>query len=215
MLASLLHPSSYLGFFVLIALTGCGLPIPEEAFIVLAGVLSSQDHLDWRIALAVCLAGAVVGDSIMYAIGHRWGHGIFTSHPRFAKLFASENEQQFQKAVEAHALKVMVLARFLVGIRAPVYVMTGVVRLPFRRFLIYDIISASLVVGTVFGLSYMFGEQVTDWVKHAETRATILVALIGIAILATLYYRHREQIMEFVFGQEPPQAENHPPSAPS
>jgi len=210
MLASLLHPSSYLGFFLFIALTGCGMPIPEEAAIVVAGVLSSQDppQLDWRIAFAVCLAGAVVGDSCMYAIGYRWGHGIFTSHPRFAKLFASDNEQQFQKAVEAHALKVMLLARFLVGIRAPVYVMTGVVRLPFRRFLLYDVISASLVVGVVFGLSYLFGEQVTDWVKHAETRATIIVVLIVIAVISILYYRNREQVMNFVFGRETPKAEN-------
>jgi membrane protein DedA with SNARE-associated domain len=208
MLASLLHPSSYIGFFVFIALTGCGLPIPEEAAVVVAGVLSSQDQLDWRLAFAVCLAGAVVGDSFMYAIGYRWGHGIFTSHPRFAKLFASENEEQFQRSVEAHALKVMLLARFLVGIRAPVYVMTGVVRLPFRRFLLYDIISASLVVGVVFGLSYLFGEQVTGWVRHAEIRATIVVALIVIAAIAILYYRNREQVMEFVFGREQPPAEN-------
>ena len=210
MLASLLHPSSYLGFFLFIAATGCGMPIPEEAAIVVAGVLSSQNppQLDWRIAFAVCLAGAVVGDSFMYAIGYRWGHGIFTSHPRFAKLFASENEQQFRKAVEAHALKVMLLARFLVGIRAPVYVMTGVVRLPFRRFLLYDVISASLVVGVVFGLSYLFGEQVADWVKHAETRATIVVVLIAIAVLSILYYRNREQVMNFVFGRETPKAEN-------
>jgi membrane protein DedA with SNARE-associated domain len=208
MLASLLHPSSYIGFFVFIALTGCGLPIPEEAAVVVAGVLSSQDKLDWRIAFAVCLAGAVVGDSFMYAIGYRWGHGIFTSHPRFAKLFASENEEQFQKAVEAHALKVMLLARFLVGIRAPVYVMTGVVRLPFRRFLIYDIISASMVVGVVFGLSYLFGEQVTGWVRHAEIRATIVVALIVIAAIAILYYRNREHVMEIVFGSEQPPAES-------
>src|SRR3954453_22538704 len=206
MLASLLHPSSYLGFFLFIAATGCGMPIPEEAAIVVAGVLSSQNppQLDWRIAFAVCLAGAVVGDSFMYAIGYRWGHGIFTSHPRMAKLFASENEQQFQKAVEAHALKVMLLARFLVGIRAPVYVMTGVVRLPFRRFIVYDVISASLVVGVVFGLSYLFGEQVAGWVKHAETRATIVVVLIVIAVLSILYYRNRERVMEFVFGRETP-----------
>src|SRR3954466_999075 len=193
MLASLLHPSSYLGFFVFIALTGCGMPIPEEAAIVVAGVLSSQDppQLDWRIAFAVCLAGAVVGDSCMYAIGYRWGHGIFTSHPRFAKLFASENEAQFQKAVEAHALKVMLVARFLVGVRAPVYLMTGIVRLPFRRFLLYDVISAALCVGVGFGLAYLFGEQVADWVRHAEKRATIVVVLIIAAVLGILYYRYR------------------------
>ena len=75
-------------------------------------------HPAHRIAFAACLAGAIVGDSFMYAIGYRWGHGIFTSHPRFAKLLAAENEQQFQQAIKYHALKVMLLARFLVGIRA-------------------------------------------------------------------------------------------------
>ena len=150
MLGSFFHPSSYLGIFLFIASTGCGMPIPEEAAIVVAGVLSAQGHLHWGIAFAACLAGAIVGDSFMYAIGYRWGHGIFTSHPRFAKLLAAENEQQFQQAIEDHALKVMLLARFLIGIRAPVYVMTGVVRMPFRRFLMYDVISASLVVGVVF-----------------------------------------------------------------
>jgi membrane protein DedA with SNARE-associated domain len=207
MFGSLIHPSSYLGFFLFIAATGCGMPIPEEAAIVVAGVLSSQQQLHWPTALVVCLGGAIVGDSFMYAIGYRWGHGIFTSHPRFAKLFASENEQQFQKAVEAHALKVMLLARFLVGIRAPVYVMTGVVRLPFRRFLLYDVISASLVVGVVFGLSYVFGEQVAGWVRHAEIRATIIIGLVIIAAVAILYYRHRDYVLEMLFGRDVPPAD--------
>ena len=208
MLGSLLHPSSYLGFFLFIAATGCGMPIPEEAAIVVAGVLSSQGQLDWHIAFAVCLAGAIVGDSFMYAIGYRWGHGIFTSHPRFAKLFATENEQQFQNQVEAHALKVMLIARFLVGIRAPVYVMTGVVHLPFRRFLLYDVLSASLVVGVVFWLSYVFGEEVVGWVKHAEIRATIVVLLIIIAAVAILYYRHRDRVLDMVFGRDVPPAKH-------
>ncbi|HVT30450.1 MAG TPA: DedA family protein [Lacipirellulaceae bacterium] len=208
MLNWLLHPANYLAIFLFIAATGCGMPIPEEAAIVVAGVLSSQHQLYWPYALAACLAGAIVGDSFMYAIGYRWGHGIFTSHPRFAKLFAAENEKQFQKAVEAHALKVMLVARFLVGIRAPVYVMTGVVRLPYRRFLLYDLLSASLVVGTVFGLSYWFGEQVAGWVKHAEIRATIVVVLIVIAAVAILYYRHREQVLNMIFGRDVPPAES-------
>src|SRR4029078_3625225 len=208
MLAFVLDPTSYLGFFLFIAATGCGMPIPEEAAIVVAGVHSSQQPLYWPNALAVCLAGAFVGDTFMYAIGYRWGHSIFTKHPRFAKLFATENEKQFQQAVESHALKVMLVARFLVGIRAPVYVMTGVVRLPYRRFLLYDLISATLVVGAVFALSYVFGEHVRDWVRHAEIRATIVVVLVLIAVAAVLYYRHRANVLNMLFGSDTPAAKN-------
>src|SRR3954470_2252522 len=181
MLGSLFHPASYLGFFVFIAATGCGLPIPEEAAIVVAGVLSSQGQLNPWVAFAACLAGAVVGDSFMYAIGYHWGHGLFTSHPRFAKLLAEENEEQFQQAIDSHALKIMLLARFLVGVRAPVYLMTGALRMPYRRFLVYDIISASAVVGVVFSLSYVFGDNVREWVHHAEFYATLVV--VGVILL--------------------------------
>ncbi len=208
MLDLLYQHGSYLVIFVFIAATGCGMPIPEEAAIVVAGVLSSQQQLHWPWAFLSCLAGAIVGDTFMYGIGYHWGHGIFTSHPRFAKLFATENEQQFQRGVEAHALKVMMLARFLVGIRAPVYVMTGVVRLPFRRFLLYDVLSATLVVTAVFGLSYVFGEQVTGWVRHAEIRATLVVVLVIIVAIAIIYYRHRDYVLDMIFGREVPPAEH-------
>jgi membrane protein DedA with SNARE-associated domain len=63
-------------------------------------------------------------------------------------------------------------------------------------------------VGAVFGLSYLFGEQVAGWVKHAEARATIVVLLIVILIGSIAYYRHRERVMEFVFGRETPPAES-------
>lgn len=207
MLGSLFHPSSYLGIFAFIASTGCGMPIPEEAAIVVAGVLSAQGHLHTSAAFVACLAGAVVGDSFMYAIGYHWGHGIFTSHPRFAKLLAAENEQQFQQAIESHSLKVMLLARFLVGIRAPVYVMTGVVHMPYRRFLIYDLMSAALVVGVVFGLSYIFGEGVTHWVRQAELTATLIVLAI-LMIVGVVYYRHRHFVLAMIFGSDAPPAEH-------
>lgn len=210
MLGLLFHPSSYLGFFVFIAATGCGLPIPEEAAIVAAGVLSAQGHLVTYLAFAACLAGAIVGDSFMYAIGYRWGHRLFTSHPRFAKMLSEENEEQFQDAIESHALKVMLLARFLVGVRAPVYLMTGAVRMPYRRFLVYDCISAAAVVSVVFSLAYVFGNNVAEWIQHVEFRATLIVIGVLATIGGILYYRHRQQVLEFVFGSDPPPHESQP-----
>lgn len=210
MLASLFHPSSYLGIFLFIAATGCGLPIPEEAAIVVAGVLSAQGHLMTGFAFAACLAGAIVGDSAMYAIGYHWGHGIFTSHPRFAKLLSAENEEQFHQAIDSHALKVMFLARFLVGIRAPVYVMTGVVRMPYRRFLVYDVISAAAVVSAVFWLAYVFGDNVREWVRHAEFTATLIVVGVLAVIGGIIYYRHRQQVIDFIFGNDAASADNQP-----
>jgi membrane protein DedA with SNARE-associated domain len=82
--------------------------------------------------------------------------------------------------------------------------MSGVVRLPYRRFLLYDLISATLVVSVVFGLSYLFGESVAAWVRHAEATATLIVLLVAAVIVGILYYRHREFLFQKLFGGNAP-----------
>lgn len=205
MIASLFHPSSYLGIVVFLVLTGCGMPIPEEVAIVVAGVLSAQKHLQPWLALAACLVGAVLGDCVMYAIGYRWGHSLLSYHPRLAKLLGAERERRFEQAIEQHALKVMLFSRFLVGIRGPVYLATGVVRLPFRLFLMYDVICTTIVVGLFFGLSYLFGDEVAHWIRKSELTVTVVVLLAILTIGGYLYYRHRATIYRMIFDVDSPQ----------
>ena len=191
MLASLFHPGSYFGIFAFLVLTGCGLPVPEEVGIVLAGVLSSQGHLRPEPALVACLSGALLGDCLIYAIGRRWGPGLLVAHPRFAKLLKADREEKFEEAIERHAFKVLLLARFMVGIRGPVYLAAGAVRMPFRRFVMYDAIGVSIVVGGVFALSYAYGDAVLGWIRHAEMGVTITVLAVVAAVAVYLYRRHR------------------------
>jgi membrane protein DedA with SNARE-associated domain len=202
-LGLLFHPSSYLGFFAFLVLTGCGIPIPEEVAIVLAGVLSAEGNLRWEFALAACLLGAIVGDCVMYAIGYHWGHNLLIAHPRFAKLLHFEREERFEQAVERHAFKVLLFSRFLVGVRGPVYVAAGVVRMPFRRFLLYDLVCATIVVGFFFGLSYAYGNEVANWIHKAEWTATILVLLVFLSAGGYVYFRHRQRVYRAIFGVEP------------
>ena len=163
-----------------------------------------QGHLLAGPALVACLVGALLGDSIIYAIGYRWGHSLLSYHPRLAKLLGAEREKRFEEAIEQHALKVMLLSRFLVGVRGPVYLATGVVRLPFRLFLLYDVICATLVVGLFFGLSYMFGDHVAHWIRDAELKVTLVVLLIVLIVGGLLYRRHRATIYRVIFEIESP-----------
>jgi membrane protein DedA with SNARE-associated domain len=202
-IASLFQPSSYLGIFVFLVLTGCGFPLPEEVAIVLAGVLSAQRHLEWEWAYAACLAGALVGDSVMYAVGRFGGRQLIRAHPRFAKFLGAQREARFEDAIQRHAFKVLLLSRFLVGIRGPVYLAAGIVRLPFRIYLLCDLVSATLVVSFFFGLSYAFGEVVAGWIREAEIWLTVVVILLVLAIGGTLYYRNRAVIYQAIFEDTP------------
>jgi membrane protein DedA with SNARE-associated domain len=189
---------SYLGIILFLVLTGCGLPIPEEVPIVLAGVLSakaeSQLVPEW--AFAACLVGALLGDCVMYAIGYHFGHNLLREHPKFAKFLRAEREQRFEQAIERHGFKVMLLSRFMVGVRGPVYLAAGVVRMPFRAFLLFDFICATLVVGTFFSISYVYGERIAEMVRDIELTFTLVVLLaLGLAGL-WMYRRHRLKVLD-------------------
>jgi membrane protein DedA with SNARE-associated domain len=192
--------ASYLGIVLVLVISGCGLPLPEELTVVLAGVLSSQGSLDAWWALVACLVGAVLGDSVVYAIGYHYGHGLLSEHPRFARFLRADREPRFEQAIERHALKVLVLSRFMVGIRAPVYLAAGIIRMPFRRFLMYDLLAATLVVCTFFGLSYAYGESVVRFIRSAEWTLTIAAAS-GLALLIVYFYRYqRERLNKVLYG---------------
>ena len=201
MLAAFFHPSSYLGIIVFLILTGCGMPIPEELAFVFAGVLSAEGHLHWPTALAACLVGAILGDSVMYWIGRRWGDTLLSAHPRLSWMLQAKQEKHFEEAVAEHAFKVMFLSRFLVGIRGPVYVAAGAVHVPYRRFLLYDMVCASLVVTSFFFLAYFFGHRVIDWIRDAEITVTIAVLLIVTGIGLFLYIRSKKKVTALVMRE--------------
>ena len=187
------NQGSYLGIFVFMVLTGAGLPLPEEVAIVGAGILCSHGTLNPGFAFAALLAGGLVGDCLMYYIGHHFGRAVIREHRWWAHFMTPEREAQVEVMLHNHGLKVLFIARFLVGLRSPVYISAGILRLPFRRFLLFDLLCATTAIGVFFGLSYYFGQWITDWIVKVE-RGLAVGAVLAVAILAVYYWRrHRRK----------------------
>jgi len=207
----LLSHGSYLAIITVLVLTGSGLPIPEEVPIVAAGILSSHQLLNPYLALASCLFGALAGDCVMYWIGYHFGRSVVREHPWWAHFVKPEREAQIEAMLENHGLKVFFLARFLVGLRSPVYLAAGIMRVPFRRFLLIDLFCATTVIGVFFGLSYRYGETITRWIRQAEVLLTVLVvlALIGAGIYFWRRHRRKQAETEQEQGEAPRPSADH------
>jgi membrane protein DedA with SNARE-associated domain len=186
----LIEHASYLSIFFVLVLTGSGLPIPEEVPIILAGVLSAPPGAELNPGLAFmwCLLGAIIGDCVMYAIGYNFGRAVLREHPWFARFVTPEREIQIEQQFRNHGLKVFFIARFLVGLRTPVYLTAGILRVSFRRFFLIDLFCATMVVGTFFSLAYIFGKQIAEWAKRGEVVFTIAVIL-GLAVVSIYLWR--------------------------
>jgi membrane protein DedA with SNARE-associated domain len=189
MIDYILSPGSYFAIFFVMMLTGAGLPLPEEFPIFAAGLACAHGMNPW-IAFGCLLAGALAGDCIMYYIGYHFGRGVIKDHRWWARFLTPEREERIEEQFRKHGLSVFFIARFLVGIRSPVYITAGILRVSFKRFLLIDLVCATAVVGTFFSLTYFYGKEITAWVKRAQVGLSVTVGAVLVILVIYLWYRH-------------------------
>ena len=96
MTEQLIGQLGYLGIALILVLGGLGLPIPEEAPIVLAAVLSRNGQLkSLPLAFASCLAGVLLGDLVVYFLGFFYGEKVL-SLPLTRRLLTRQRESQIE-----------------------------------------------------------------------------------------------------------------------
>jgi membrane protein DedA with SNARE-associated domain len=186
----------YVGIIIYMILTGCGLPMPEEVAIIAGGALAAGGQLDPWLTLGSLLLGAILGDCVMYAIGHHFGRRIVKSNRLCAAYLTPEREKKVEALLSRHGAKVLFFARFLVGIRGPIYITAGILKMPFRKFILADLVCATIVVSLFFGLSYYYGQTIINIIHNGEgvfTLVVVTVAVIGGG--AFLWYQLRRKKM--------------------
>ena len=176
----------YLGIVLVLVLGGLGLPVPEEAPILLAAVLARNGRMSVPLALAACFVGVLVGDFIVYALGYFQGERVLSF--RITRRFLTrEREAQIKGYFHRHGIRILITGRFVPGFRTAAYLTAGILRLPPMRLFLADLCAATMSTLLMFGLGYFFARWVeTQW-KQAQGYAVIGLA-VGVA--GFLLYRH-------------------------
>lgn len=144
--------------FGLILLDNAGLPLPGEPVLLAFGFLAADGRLDLTVGVATAALGAVAGDIVSYWIGRANGERVLRGSCRFAQ----NPERCIERAVAFYrrfGSATLVFGRFLVGLRALVVVLAGSTRLPFWKFLLFDVMGAVLWSGLFIGAGFLLGEH--------------------------------------------------------
>lgn len=176
----------YLGIILLLVLGGLGLPVPEEAPIIGAAILSKNDRMNAPIALAACLIGVLLGDFVVYFLGYFYGEKVL-GFRLTRKFITKPREAQIKGYFHRHGIKILILGRFAVGFRTAAYLTAGILRLPAPRLFLTDLCAASLSTLLMFGLGYWFA----DWIEKGLSELKhylVLIAAAGLGI--ALLYRY-------------------------
>lgn len=182
-LPTFLEHVPYLGLFLLLILGGIGLPFPEDATLILCGFLISSNVVKPLPALLIVYTGLLTADFSLYIIGKRYGRMVVT-HKRFHKIISPERLSGLETKFNKRGVIVILIGRHLVGLRAQIFLVAGVVRMSVLKFLLADGISAIFTMAIMIGAGYIGGNSL-QVIKRDITRIEhlgILVVVIGLAI---------------------------------
>ncbi|MDO4698378.1 MAG: DedA family protein [Pasteurellaceae bacterium] len=160
-------------FFVLL-ICGFGVPIPEDITLVSGGVISGLGYTNVHWMLVVSMIGVLVGDSTMYWLGRIYGEKIL-KFPLIRKIATPERFNLVQQRFEKEGWKLLFVARFLPGLRAVVYLVSGITRrVSFTRFVLVDFFAAIISVPIWVYLGD-FGARNLDWLEEQIHRGQMII----------------------------------------
>jgi membrane-associated protein len=182
---------SYLIVFTIAMLDAFFPIVPSETVAITAGVLAGAGDLNAAVAVLAAAGGAFVGDNISYGIGHFFGER--TVNRFFAGEKAKRRIAWAERQLEERGSYIITVARFIPGGRTATTFTAGYVEFPWRKFLLFDAIAASIWGSYTVLLGYFGGSQFEDqpW-KGLLLAFAIAIAVTGLIELVR-FLRHRRQ----------------------
>ncbi len=184
-LEPLLNNYGYLAVAGLVFVEDFGVPVPGETILIAAAVYAGAGRLNIAVVFALALLAAVLGDNLGYLIGRRLGRAVVLRYGRYVLL----TPQRLDKAegfFTRHGGKVVTIARFVSGLRQANGIVAGLTRMPWLRFVAFNVLGAALWVGAWCAAGYLAGSQIQS-VYDTATRfglyAVGVVVLVGAAVL--------------------------------
>jgi membrane protein DedA with SNARE-associated domain len=197
-LEEFLRSWGHLGIFLGIVATGVGFPMPEELPVVVGGIVAAHGLVYWWTMLPVCIVAVIIGDSFLYGIGRLWGPRVLQNGWVKKHLLSPERLTGIENNFHQYGIRILLFARMTPGIRAPIFLTAGIIRLPLPRFVLADGLYAVPGVSLLFFLGYYFGEGIVDLVQRAE-KVKFWIMLVVVAGVA-LYFAYRFLLKPMVTG---------------
>ncbi len=165
-----------------------GVPVPGETILILAAVYAGSGRLSiWLVALVGFLA-AVLGDNIGFTIGHFGGRPLVERYGRYI-LLTPERVDKATAFFERHGGKIVVIARFIEGLRQANGIIAGISGMHWLKFLGFNALGAALWVALWTSVGYFSGSHI-DTIYNDVTRYITWFAIAFVLVVAALIVRH-------------------------
>lgn len=193
--------------FGALVLCGFGLPMPEDIILVAGGVLAwraspleqatvatmlRDEGLLWMIGAG--LGGILAGDFIIFLLGRRFGVRVADFRP-LRRVITPDKLEKVEKLMRRRGKFVVVLARYIPGLRAPTYFTAGHARMPVWEFLLLDGVAALVSAPLWVCIGFYFGSNLEAAARQAHRFGNYILGAAGLVVvgLALRWLRSRRK----------------------
>jgi membrane protein DedA with SNARE-associated domain/membrane-associated phospholipid phosphatase len=174
-----------------------GIVVPGELAVLLGGVMAFQGRISLAGALAASISGAIVGDSIGYAVGARWGNALLESRLG-RRLVKPEQRRRTEELIRDKGGLAVFIGRFTTVLRVLVPGLAGTSGMPYRKFFAYNVLggvawaSGFTLLGYLAGNAWRRVEQIAA--RASALLATLVVAIVLVVVAGRRVARNEDRI---------------------
>jgi membrane protein DedA with SNARE-associated domain len=188
---------AYATVFLILLACGLGVPLPEDISLILGGFLAHKGAANLPIMMVVGFVGILAGDSLIFYFGRRLGTKVGRKPGGFfARIITPEKRAKVEGLFTRHGQKIVMIARFMPGVRAVTYFTAGSVGMPYWRFILWDGLAALLSAPVFVFLGYYFGGELDfliEKLKEGQYAVMAGVVIIGVGIYL---WRRRSKMLQ-------------------
>jgi membrane-associated protein len=186
-----------------------GFVLPGEAAVVFGGVLAGRGDLSLALVLVVAITGAILGDSVGYVVGRRYGHQI--QRTRLGRRVGEHRWQRSEEFLRRRGPAAVFVGRFTALLRAMVPGAAGMAQMPYRTFLVFNVLGGLVWASACVLGGWALGSVISTYISDVS------YVVIGVLVIAVVVHlvrsrrgRHDETVGESAADAAPD--ETHAPA---
>lgn len=184
---------SYLGIFGVSFLANVIVPVPEEIVLLALGYLTGTGQASIFYIIPIVICGLLASDIIMYLLA-RGGNTYVT---RFYEKFFARRLKSKQVWLEQHIEQVIFYSRFMVQLRFIGPFMAGHLKVPFKKFITYELAALVVYVPLFIWAGKYFHSRIVRIIDGVGiVRNVILISLAIVAVITLLRYSYRRFLLQ-------------------
>lgn len=170
-----------------------GLVAPGEWTLIFAGLLASQGTFELTWLYPVAISGAILGDISGYILGRCGGYRVLLRYGRY--FFFKERYLELTRAYfNRHGGKTVFIGRFVPFVKVFAPMSAGIGRMPFGRFLAWNVPGAIIATSLLITGGYIFGESWQRINQYIGWGAGLVFAVLVIVFSTVFVVRRRRRL---------------------